>query len=162
MLYLWHFFYNTFSGEVDYTYRFPSKFVGFHGYVRHAGRNAGFTSFKDVAQFSSRHSFVYPVVAFLGRRLLVLTVLTVDGERGFFRQNLIKTDAQLFKDRVPLQRHDLHRRTHIKILPIRRCLQRAVQYEDKEDHVKCYKNECTIYSSNLYTWHDQPNLRFSP
>lgn len=119
------------------------------------------TSVKDVTQFSSRHSFVYPLVAFLSRRLLVLTVLTVDGERGFFRQNLIKTDAQLFKDRVPLQRHDLHR-THIKILPIRRCLQRAVQYEDKEDTVKCYKNESTIYSNNLYTWHDQPNLRFSP
>lgn len=114
------FLYFFFSGEVDYTYRFPSEVyvVGFHEYVRQVGSNAGFTSVKDVPQFSSRHSFVYPVVAFLGRRLLVLTVVTVDGERGFFRQNIIKTDALLFKDRVPLQHHDLHRRTHIKILPI--------------------------------------------
>lgn len=37
-----------------------------------------FTSVKDVVQFSSTHSFVYTVVAFLGRRLLVLTVPTVD------------------------------------------------------------------------------------
>lgn len=67
--------------------------VGFYEYVRQAGSNAGFTLVKDVVQFSSTHSFVYPVVAFLGRRLLVLTVPTVDSERGFFRQNLIKADA---------------------------------------------------------------------
>lgn len=68
--------------------------VGFHEYVRHVGSSAGLTSVKDVAQFSCRHSSMYPVVGYLGRRLLVLPVSTVDCERGFSRQNLIKTDLR--------------------------------------------------------------------
>lgn len=78
---------------ISSTTPFQEKLIILHEYVRLTGSNAGFTSVNDVPQFSSRHSFVYPVVAFLGRRLLVLTVRTVDNERGFFRQNMIKTDA---------------------------------------------------------------------
>lgn len=90
--------------------------VGFHEYVRHVGSSAGLTSVKDVAQFSCRHSSVYPVVGYLGRRLLVLLVSTVDCERGFSRQNRL---AQLIEDRVLLQHHDtIHRRSHIRIFPI--------------------------------------------
>ncbi|XP_052706729.1 zinc finger protein 862-like [Crassostrea angulata] len=69
-----------------------SEVVGFREFVRHVGSSAGLTSVKDIAQFSFRHSSVYPVVGYLGRRLLVLPVSTVDCERGFSRQNLIKTD----------------------------------------------------------------------
>lgn len=71
-----------------------SEVVGFHEFVRHVGSSAGLTSVKDIAQFSFRHSSVYPVVGYLGRRLLVLPVSTVDCERGFSRQNLIKTDLR--------------------------------------------------------------------
>ena len=71
-----------------------SEVVGFHEFVRHVGSSAGLTSVKDIAQFSFRHSSVYPVVGYLGRRLLVLPVSTVDCERGFSRQNLINTDLR--------------------------------------------------------------------
>lgn len=71
-----------------------SEVVGFHEFVRHVGSSAGLTSVKDIAQFSFRHSSLYPVVGYLGRRLLVLPVSTVDCERGFSRQNLINTDLR--------------------------------------------------------------------
>lgn len=127
------------SGEVDCTYRFPSNVVGFHEYVRHAGSNAGFTSVKDVAQFSSRHSFVYPVVVFLGRRLLVLLWRSWRW-RGTLSLKSYASVLIRFCLKKPLSPSTVSTvRTHIKILPIRRRLQRAVQYEDKVDNVKCNK-----------------------
>lgn len=83
-------FLQSFSNSEDLC----SAVVGFHEFVRHVGSSAGLTSVKDIAQFSFRHSSVYPVVGYLGRRLLVLPVSTVDCERGFSRQNLIKTDLR--------------------------------------------------------------------
>lgn len=71
-----------------------SEVVGFQEYVRHVGSSAGLTSVKDIAHFSVRHSSVYQVIGYLGRRLLVLPVSNVDCERGFSRQNLIKTDLR--------------------------------------------------------------------
>lgn len=39
-------------------------------------------SVKVVAQFSYRHSSMYPLVGYLGRRLFILPVSTVDCERA--------------------------------------------------------------------------------
>ena len=46
---------------------------------------------KDVAQYGAKHDEQYPTIAKAARRLLVSSVSTVDCERGFSRQNLIKT-----------------------------------------------------------------------
>ena len=46
---------------------------------------------KDVAQYGAKHEEQYPNIAQAARRLLVSPVSTVDCERGFSRQNLIKT-----------------------------------------------------------------------
>ena len=46
---------------------------------------------KDVAQYGAKHDDEYPNVARAAKRLLVSPVSTVDCERGFSRQNLIKT-----------------------------------------------------------------------
>ena len=46
---------------------------------------------KDVAQYGAKHDEQYPNIAAAARRLLVSPVSTVDCERGFSRQNLIKT-----------------------------------------------------------------------
>ena len=46
---------------------------------------------KDVAQYGAKHEDQYPNVAAATKRLLVAPVSTVDCERGFSRQNHIKT-----------------------------------------------------------------------
>lgn len=46
---------------------------------------------KDVAQYGAKHDEQYPSIATAARRLLISPVSTVDCERGFSRQNLIKT-----------------------------------------------------------------------
>lgn len=46
---------------------------------------------KDVAQYGAKHDEQYPNIAAAARRLLVSPVSSVDCERGFSRQNLIKT-----------------------------------------------------------------------
>nr|XP_022317923.1 zinc finger protein 862-like [Crassostrea virginica] len=69
-----------------------SEVVGFHEFVRHSGSSTGLSTVKDLAQFGIRYSDLFPVVGFIGRRMLVLPVSTVDCGRGFSKQNLIKTD----------------------------------------------------------------------
>ena len=46
---------------------------------------------KDVAQFAAKNEEQFPNVATAAKRLLVSPVSTIDCERGFSRQNLIKT-----------------------------------------------------------------------
>ena len=55
-----------------------SEVVGFHEFVRHSGSSTGLSTVKDLAQFGIRHSELFPVVGFIGRRMLVLPVSTVD------------------------------------------------------------------------------------
>ena len=82
------------------TYSFPNyqslrlEVVGFHEFVRHSGSNIGLSTVKGLTQFGIRHSELFPVVGFIGKRMLILPVSTVDCERGFSKQNLIKTDLR--------------------------------------------------------------------
>ena len=72
------------SGNFLQTCSFPnyqslgSEVVGFHEFVRHSGSSTGLSTVKDLAQFGIRHSELFPVVGFIGRRMLVLPVSTVD------------------------------------------------------------------------------------
>lgn len=52
------------------------------------------SSVKDVAQIAVKQICSYPSLGLLAKRLLVLPVSTVDCERGFSKQNLIKTDLR--------------------------------------------------------------------
>ena len=53
-----------------------------------------FSSVKDLVQLPVMSSTTYPAVSVAAERLLVSLVSTVDGERGFSRMNLIKTDVR--------------------------------------------------------------------
>ncbi|KAJ8321756.1 hypothetical protein KUTeg_000227 [Tegillarca granosa] len=71
-----------------------SELIGFHGYIRGMGCSKSISTVRDVAQIAVRQICSYPVVGMLAKRLLVLPVSTVDCERGFSKQNIIKTDLR--------------------------------------------------------------------
>ena len=45
--------------------------VGFHEFVRYSGSSTGLSTVKDLAQFGIKHFELFPVVGFIGRRMLI-------------------------------------------------------------------------------------------
>jgi hypothetical protein len=72
------------------------ELVGFISYasVQVSRSHKLFSSVKDLVQLPVMSSTTYPAVSVAAERLLVSLVSTVDGERGFSRMNLIKTDVR--------------------------------------------------------------------
>ena len=72
------------------------ELVGFISYasVQVSRSPTLFSSVKDLVQLPVMSSTTYPAVSVADERLLVSLVSTVDGERGFSRMNLIKTDVR--------------------------------------------------------------------
>ncbi|KAJ8301785.1 hypothetical protein KUTeg_020772 [Tegillarca granosa] len=71
-----------------------NEILGFHEYIRNMSGSKTVSSIKDVAQVAVKQICNYPSLGLLAKRLLVLPVSTVDCERDFSKQNLIKTDLR--------------------------------------------------------------------
>jgi len=70
------------------------ELLAFNSFAKVQAARHTFTSCLDVAQVAVRARGSFPLVASAAERLMVIPVSTVDCERGFSRQNLIKTDLR--------------------------------------------------------------------
>ena len=60
---------------------------------------------KDMVNLAIKHKDLYPAACEAGERLLVAPVSTVDCERGFSKQNLIKTCLRNAMSVISLENH---------------------------------------------------------